>query len=332
MADFKADRDPAFANKEPVVEEVFSQYPIASWTVGKKTYQFPVRKISETGGNRLVQRERPFRDGAKIDDVGSSPVCWSLEVLFQNSLNAEGGSDAEPLYPNVLNAMIRAFATHETGDLVVPTIGKVRARAKTYRRDEDNEARDQALVVFDFVADNEDNLDAAAFALPTVHASVVRLAEATTFSAESDGTFDSTLADLNEFAAQLEAVATFPSDTLQDIDSQAAIVVAATNRVLNAFTSKSNNPTTKARAMLSDPDSSVTQRKLVQLQDTSARARSEIRKNLPPVVRTLFEMPLTIFDIAVLTGQKVEDLIAINPGLDLLFIPERTVVRVYDNS
>lgn len=331
MVEFLSTRDSAFANKEPIEEEVFEQYPAASWTVGKKTWEFPVNKISESGGNRIVQRERPFRDGAKLDDVGASPVCWTIEVLFQNSLQ-EGNSDAKPLYPNVLNEMIRSFATHETGDLVVPTIGKVRARAKTYRREETNDARDQAVVTFEFVQDNEDNIDATAFALPTVRASVKRLAESATFAAESDGTFNSALADLNEFAANLEAIATFPSDTLQDIDSQSAIVVAAVDRVMNAFTSKNNNPTTKARGMLGDPDSSVTQRKLVSLQDTSARARAELRKNLPPIVRTVFEVPLTIFEVAVLTGQNAEDLLAINPSLDPLFIPAGTVVKVHDQA
>lgn len=332
MPDAAFQHNPQFANNEPIVEPVFSQYPIASWTVGKKTLSFPVLKISESGGNRIVQRERPFRDGAKLDDVGSSPKCWTLDVIFQNTLNAEGGSASKPLYPNVLNEMIRSFDTHETGDLVVPTIGKVRARAKTYRREETNETIDQAMVVFDFVQDNEDNIDATAFSLPTAQGSVLRLAQAATFSAESDGTFDSSLADLNEFAAGLEAIATFPSNTLQDIDNQSSIVVAATDRVLNAFTSKSNNPKTKARAMLSDPDSSATQRKLVQLQDTSARARAELRKNLPPIIRTVFDVPLTIFDVAALTGQAVEDLLAINPGLDPLYIAPGAIVMVHDEQ
>ena len=313
-------------------ETVFSQYPIASWTVAGKTYQFPVETVKETGGNRLVNRERPYRDGAKIDDVGSSPKCWSLSSCFNSTVVGEGGSDSAPLYPDVLNDLLRSFDKHETGDLVVPTIGKIRARAKSYSREEKNDEIDTARVTLEFIQDNEDKVDATAFTLPTVRSSVAALAQATTFSAESDGSFNSTLADLNAMASQLEAIASYPSDTLQDLDNQAGIVVNATNRVLDAFTSKSNNPKTKARAMLSDPDSSMTQRKLTALQDTSARARAELRANEPPIVRAIFDVPLSLFDIAARLGQDANKLIALNPALDPFFIPANTNVRVHDAS
>jgi prophage DNA circulation protein len=313
-----------------MADEVFGQYPSASWKVaGGAELVFPVEAISESGGNRIVPRERPYRDGAKLDDVGSSPVCWSFTCLFTNTIQ-EGNKTSKPLYPNVLNEMIRSFSNHETGDLVVPTIGKVRARAKTYRRDESYDVRDSAKVTFEFEQDNEDKVDATAFKLPTVRATVVLQAETATFSAESDAAFDPTLADLNEFAAGLEAIASFPSDTLGDIDQQAGAVAAAAERVLNAFTSKSNNPKEKARAMLSDPDGSITQRKLVQLQDTSWRARAEIRANTPPIVRQVFEVPMTIFDVAARLGQDTTKLLALNAGLDPLFIPPGTVVKVFD--
>ncbi len=309
---------------------IFPQYPPASWKVGTKSeLVFPVETISESGGNRIVARERPYRDGAKLDDVGSSPKCWSFSCTFNNSVQ-EGNSSALPLYPNVLNELIRSFDEHETGDLVVPTVGKIRARAKTYRREETSEIRDTAKVTFEFEQDNEDKIDATAFALPTVRATVRTQAEAATFAAESDAAFDLTLADLNEFAAGLEAIANYPSDVLSDVDTQAGIVVAATNRVLKAFTSKSNNPKEKARSMLSDPDGSVTQRKLVELQDTAWRARAELRSNSPPVVRQVFETTFTIFDIAARLGQDADKLMGLNAGLDPFFIPAGTVVRVFD--
>lgn len=310
--------------------EVFPQYPPGSWKVGsKKEIVFPIETISESGGNRIVARERPYRDGAKLDDVGSSPKCWRFDCTFNNTLK-EGNSEGLPLYPDVLNELIRSFDEHETGDLVVPTVGKVRARAKSYTRAESYEQRDSAKVTFEFEHDNEDKVDATAFNLPTVRATVVLQAAATTFSAESDASFDATLADLNEFAAGLEAIASFPSDVLGDLDTQAGIVAAAADRVAKAFTSKSNNPKEKARSMLSDPDGSVTQRKLLQLQDTAWRARAELRDNSPPVVRQVFETAFTIFDVAARLGQDASKLIELNPGLDPLFIPAGTVVRVFD--
>jgi prophage DNA circulation protein len=323
-------KQPNFDAAPPTPPSVFESYPSASWSVpGNATLVFPVQEISEEGGNRIVNRERPYRDGAKIDDVGSKPKMWTFRAYFENSIE-EGASKKLPLYPDVLNALIRSFDTHQTGDLVVPTVGKVRARAMSYRRDEKNDERDAAVVEFKFIQDNEDKVDATAFTLPTVKASLRTLQDSTTFSAQSDATFSSSLADLNEFSDNLVAIANFPGNTMNDIDSQAGIVVGAVNRVATAFTSKSNNPKTKARAMLSDPDASITQRRLVALADTASRARSDLRNNDPPIVTVVLDTTMNIFEVATQFKQDPTKLINLNSGLDLFRILAKTSVRIYD--
>jgi len=113
--------DPSFDRAD--LEE-FEQYSVASWTVNNRTLAFPAKVINDNGGNRIVQRERPFRDGAKLDDTGSRATVWAFEVLFENSIEESGLEiNAMPLYPDVINAIIESFKTHETGDLVVPTVG-----------------------------------------------------------------------------------------------------------------------------------------------------------------------------------------------------------------
>ncbi len=313
-------------------DPVFEQYPSASWAVGTSALiVFPVTEINEEGGNRIVLRERPYRDGAKVDDIGSKAKSWTLRAHFDNTIDEGLQQNGQPLYPAVLNDLIRSFDQHETGDLVVPTIGKVRARAMSYARSERNDERDSASVEFKFVQDNEDNIDATSFTLPTVKSSLNRLMASTTFSAHSDAVFSTNLADLNEYADNLVAIANFPTDYMNDIDSQVAIVVGATNRVVNAFTSKSNNPKTKARAMLSDPDASWTGRRLVALQDTVARAAAEIQSNQPEIIRILIDRPMNIFDVAVEFNQDVEKLIGLNSAFDPLNLPKGAVIRIFDS-
>lgn len=330
MADGILQTRPGFDEALPS-DPVMEQYPSASWQVGaNKPLVFPALEIQEEGGNRIVQRERPYRDGAKIDDIGSRAKCWTFRAYFENSIDEGARQNGMPLYPDVLNALIRSFDLHETGDLIVPTVGKVRARAQSYVRVERNEERDTASLELKFIQDNEDKVDATAFAPPTVKASMNVLKESAVFSAHSDGIYSLNLADLNEFAQGLIEIANFPGTFLADVDSKAGIVVGATNRVLNAFTSKSNNPKTKARAMLSDPDASVTARKLTALQDTSARAVAELRENQPAIIRILLDRPFNIFDIAVQYGQDVNQLIAINSEWDPFAIPAGATIRIFD--
>ncbi len=332
MADGILQQRPDFDQAVPT-DPVFEQYPSASWSVATvRALVFPVTEISEEGGNRIVLRERPYRDGAKVDDIGSKAKSWTLKAYFENSIEEGFQQNGKPLYPEVLNDLIRSFDQHETGDLVIPTVGKVRARAMSYVRVERNDERDCAAVEFKFVQDNEDNIDATSFTLPTVKSSLNALMASTTFSAHSDAVFSTSLADLNEFAANLVAIANFPSDYLNDIDSQAAIVVGAINRVASAFTSKSNNPKEKARAMLSDPDASWTGRRLVALQDTAARAVAEIRANQPEIIRILIDRPTNIFDVAVEFNQDIGQLIGLNSAFDPLNLPKGAVIRILDAS
>ena len=65
----------------------------------------PVSRIEEEGGNRLVERERPNRDGAKIDDTGSKAKRW---VLTLDYLNGSTEPDfPEDAYPDVVNQLMR---------------------------------------------------------------------------------------------------------------------------------------------------------------------------------------------------------------------------------
>jgi prophage DNA circulation protein len=322
---------------------IFEQLALARWEPdgnSELAIRFAVVSISEDGANRIVERERPYRDGAKLDDTGSKAKRWSVETCWENSLQpgtssvADAGglgepqlsNNPEPLYPNMLNLMIASFEIHETGVLTLPTRGQIRCRAEKYSRTESAELRDAAMVSFEFVEDNEDNVNAAAFAKPSVNANARALAETTTFTAQSLGAWGGSLQDLNEFAAGLEGIANFPGDTLADVDQQAGIVVGASNRVQQAFSQPNDG-----RDQLNDPESSVLQRKLEHQQDIAAEARANARRGRPNLVAIAFEGPRSIFQVANEFGQDVADLINVNPQIeDVLFIPAGVVVNIFD--
>jgi hypothetical protein len=305
---------------------IFDKYPVGSWTVGGQRIVFPVVSIGESGSNRLVERERPYRDGAKLDDTGSKAKRWEIEVLFENSISEPGLSTTRALYPTVLNDLIASFDRHDTGDLVVPTRGTVRARASSYERRESAEVPDAASLTLSFVEDNEDSIDRRAFESPSANADARRLGEQTTFDAQSQGIDSFSLADLNEFAAGLEAIANAPGDLLIDLDSQAAIVIGATNRVIEAFT----RPSQDGRDLLDDPSSSRTQRKLERMKELTYKSKEEARRGRPRVVTVAVMVDTSIVRLAGFLEQSMTDLIAINPQIvNPLFIPAGSQVRVF---
>jgi prophage DNA circulation protein len=314
--------------------EVFEQYEVASWWVGSVKVKFPVTSIQESGGNRIVERNRPYRDGAKLDDVGSNATRWTVEAIFENSINepgVNGGNSTAfgttPLYPEVLNQVIETFRTHATGDLGLPTRGTVRARAESYTRTESESERDCAKLSMVFVEDNEDNVDAQKFQQKTAQGSAKQLTESAVFDAQSEGAWNTSLADLREFGSELEGIANYPSSTRQDLDSQASIVVSTVNSVERTA---QDGERKNGYDALTDPETSRTQRKLEETRDLAGRSRLNPRVGRRRLVPLLIDAGTDLFTLAANLGQDVADLLDVNPSLDPNFIPAGTVLRVFE--
>ena len=306
-------------------EHLFEGMAVCSWKVdGGRSLAFPIRNVVERGGNRLVKRKRPYRDGAKLDDTGSDDTEWSMDALFNNSIEESGLDLKTPLYPTVLDELIASFRVHKTGTLTLPTRGDVRVRVASFVRTEVESARDSAILSLTFAEDNEDFINAQSFQPRSVNASMGRVVEAATFSAQSDGVWNGKLSDLRELGANLEAIANFPGNTVSDVDSQVNIVVGTTNSVLNAFLRED----TSNKALLADPKMHRTQRRLEETRDIASRARGNARNGRPSLTSFVVAGACTIFDIAAQTSQSAEDLIDVNPGLPYI-IPAGTRINIF---
>jgi len=315
--------------------EVFEQYEIASWKVGgSQKIAFPVISVDESGGNRLAARKRPYRHGAKFDDIGANETNWTLTAIFKNDLEEPGLTEINgdtALYPDVLNNLIDTFRLYhdEPGDLVIPTRGKVRARLQSYSRGERHDERDFASVSLVFVEDNEDNVDAASFNLPSVKANSRRVAEEIEESAQEDGAWDTSLQDLMEYAAQIEGMINAPQEYKRDFESQAKLVIGAIRRVTSAFTQRGK----EGRDLFSDPKTEATQRSLVSLEDMVGRELAEARRGRPQLIMVTYPNDRSLMSIGVELGQSYEDLVEVNTQLeDPMHIPAGELVRVFANG
>lgn len=311
-----------------VEDDQFAQLPPLQFSVGGVTYAWPVHLIQEAGENRLIERERPYRDGAKIDDTGSKAKRWTVECLFNNThseQNIDAINGGRPLYPDVLNELIALFDVHETGDLVVPTAGKVRARAHTYQRTEQTTDRDTALVTFVFIEDNEDSVDFRSLQAPSANANARRLASTTTFDVQSAGAWNPSLADLDALTAELEAIVNAPGTVEQDVRQKAGRIQGNAIRARDAFTNGARN----GRNLFLDPTNSRAERKLTRQRDLAARSANEARRGRPKLVSIVFRERTSLFRVSAVVGQDFDALLEVNPLIDPFIIPPLTPINVF---
>ena len=326
-----------FRTVDPGIEEIFQQYPVAQWTAdGGEPIAFPVVRIQESGGNRIVVRERPFRDGAKLDDTGTSPTEWSMTVLFENTLSESSNAEPDlsaingvPLYPDVLNALIESFRTHETGDLVVPTRGAVRARCQSYSRSENATERDCATLEVTFLEDNEDNVDAQSFTAPSAAGSAGYIAAQTEFDEQSEGMFDLDIQDLNMAMAQLDGFVNAPGEYMQDLENGANTVMNNVDRAIELF----SQPGIDGRDILLGPGGNKIERDLQKQKELAGQAKQSAVKGQQALITKKYEQAYSVYEIASLENKDAEELIGNNPQLpNLLVIPKNTPVRMYADA
>ena len=304
----------------------------AAVEVAGTKWAFPCLDVTQTGGNRIVPRERPYRDGAKLDDTGSKAITWQLTAVFNNSVIEPGVTDVNgdiPLYPDVLANLITLADTHETGIVTIPTIGEQPARLADYSRKEKFDERSQAVLTLTFIEDNEDSVDFARLVeLPSVDANAKYVADTTTFSFQSDANWDQFVADLETSSNQLEDLANSPQSVKRDID--------ATNERLKQTGAKVTrigmDNATPGKGAFIGPGGNSSERKLAQMLGMSARATNDARRGRPRVITVVTKRNTTLSAVAADTNQDFIDLLEINPELSPFFIPANTRVKIYADT
>ena len=312
-----------------MTDEIYRKYPPASWRVGDgDPIFFPVGDITETGGNRIIRHQRPHRRGARLESTGATERTWSFPAYFNNSL-AEGVQSGVPLYPGTLRRLLRAFDVQETGTLVLPTVGKVRARAETYTRRELGEERDEATVDLLFVEDNEESLDRAALNPPAVVSTLVKLSEQTRFSAERQGLWNDDVRTLTEFASEVEALLLAPGRAAADLGAIVNAHRNAIQRMVDAATTAAND----VGGLFSEPRGSDTPRQLRTMQDREAYSEVERTSSRPRTKSFVVDVERTsIFEIAARFNQDAGELMELNAAriVDPFDLTRGEVLRVFE--
>jgi prophage DNA circulation protein len=308
--------------------EIFEQYPVAQWTPkGGTAKRFPVVRIEEIYSKRVVQHERMYRKGARLDCTGAKARGWNLTCEVYNGHKEP--DVAEQIYPDLANELCDSFDSDDTGDLTLPTRGPVRCKAESYRRVEDAEERDTATITFTFIEDNEDDAQVSNWQAPKAQSAARPAAESATDALAEGGAWDESISSLNELASDLEAYASAPGDYMGDIESRANAVTKSCQQIEDTFTNSTNEVGNEVALLMLDPEASRGGRQIRKLNDMASRATIDKATSKQTVPRT-YPYDTDIFRVAADVGQNPAELMAVNPHVpDHTHISAGTVVNVF---
>jgi prophage DNA circulation protein len=304
-----------------------SSRPIGKFSISGDEAYFVVMDVGERGGSRLAKRDRPYRDGTKIDKLGRKGRGWSVKTLYMNRwLDGEPGIPSDVvLYPDELNKMLMAVEIQETGDLQLPTRPSIRAVLEDYEWQESADQPDAAVVTWHFWEDNEDNVDLAVLSAATARSTIQSHADQTVFSVERAGGYSQLVEDFEKACSDLSDAIAAPGEMLEDVDMKTSRLVRSTTNLGR----QAERTAAFGVNRMTQPESWATGRNLCAAADTGCRAADE--KTGSRVVTILTgDSPSAIFDVALKYAQDPQELMDMNPMIeDFLSIPPRTRLRVF---
>lgn len=283
---------------------------------------FPSTEVSVTGGLRHHIHEYPFSPGGQPEKLGRRLYIVRIEAWF-HELTGIAAANYPDLWPAGLKKLRTMLESGETKDLVVPTIGTIRAFATSWtQKFVAANALDGEKVSLEFCEDAEDaNLSAneAEFAA----ASVVDAADkfnAALLKAEflgakrKPGLFEQLNDAVGSFVAlkdQAEMQAGLLSDKLETIKSLATDVastfdVSGTTAGIGVDTASRNlwNAANEAQSNLVVP-------------------AAETLTFIVPILTTVVDLATTLYG----RTDKVADLLRLNAFPDPYRIPAGTTVK-----
>lgn len=312
--------------------EVWTDLPVASFEADfRSEVFFAILGNTEAGSMRIAERNRPWQNGAKLDDVGAAADEFQLRLIFHNDVTEpgmgaeDGGWTSYQPWPNAHDELLDQFHTGNTGTLNLPWKRGIRCKAVTWSSvTAADDTRGGAIVTVTFRTDNEDSLDREAVEQASVTATTNRDADAATFDMDSLGMFDGSIEDITELAADLVGLLNAPNDELSAILHAAQRLRRAVTFLMSSFASA-----VPGRDQMNDADGANARLNLLGLLDLAGRAEGEAVSALPKIRVVTFPRARDIYSIATEVGQSARTLMSINDAIeDLSFIPAGTPVRI----
>lgn len=283
---------------------------------GGRTFRLLAAMTSDVFERRILPRPRAYVDGAPCDDTGAKPDTFDLTFLFAERAQIPGVT--ERVYPDYHAAFLREARPTGTATLYFPGRGEKRVRLVRMQSQQVPNERNCELVSCNFIEDKEDErATSGSFVAPSSKLAVPTTVRQFVDTAHSLGMGGDLIDSLEAFAGSLERAAQSPFDAAAEIEQRAKRVVGAVKKI-----EKTMQRATEAAAYapLAPAEAFAAATGLKALEDAASSQRAAIFGEGSQRPR-VFDRPLSIFEIARLTGKDPDTLIRGNPKLGLFLIP-----------
>lgn len=306
--------------------DAFESQPVCTFQAdGGAVIPLVLFRLREDGEYRVIERERPFRPGAKLDTTGKKKVIYSLETGWWDG-NEEPGVP-QTGYLAFLNTLIASFDGQTAGTLKLPFRSPLRVRCKSYSRAEAMDERAFSAVSLVFWTDNEDSVTAASFtkAAPAVAAPLI-------FVDFEDAAAIAGLVsnDVVSLRGLLSSLTTALAVGL-DVALAGGAVVNTVASIEEAFTNQTTVVGPTYERILTDPEAWYPARLLRRLAAQAYAAVLLPASTAPADVTTVITLKqdASLFDVAARYHQDVSKLMGLNPTLEnALLVPAGTPLRI----
>lgn len=294
---------------------------------------FAVEAVNWDMENRIAERERVYRDGARLDGTGTKADRFSIVAKVFNGIREKGV--ARNGYPGDRDKLIKLLkrSVTQTGTLKLPTWPPIRCKALRCTTTENVQKTDFAHLNIIWVEDNEETQLEATFTEPNARSAAVALADQIVEGMAFLGAWDEGVAELKALAVELESLALFANERGDDLiqaarsinttvaDVQTSFLPTRTELQVDSFVI-GDSP----QSLLSDPSASATLEALMALSEMASKAIASVPGKARP--RSIeYKTAMNVFDISLQVGASVEEIVELNPSLiDPFAIPANTTI------
>lgn len=300
--------------------DVLAQLLGPSW----RGIPFPLVRLHNGGSNDLVEHKRPDQDGFHVEATGANNLVFAATIPFRNGVLA-GPSElwnGRTLYPDVFRAFLLACADKSTGELIHPELGQINVKCRRFDWEYDANRRDGC----DFDVEWIQSLDEGEFIGSISEPSPVSAAVALATQLDSD------VAALSPPPPELVPYTASFSDmmrSLQAIPDTAALLSKQIGGVFHKIAAKID-ALEDAMVRLNNVRYWPIVEGLEHLRSSIFDLEKTFGKDHKVIREYVVMRRTTLATLARLLGQKIDDLIRLNPLLvEDLNVPAGARVKFY---
>jgi len=277
----------------------------------------PLESISTILRHDLAQHRVWKRDGANVESTGRAPLQISAKIPFLQTIAKARNENWSNLYPNTYRKFLSVSAEGTTGVLSHPALGNINCKLESFTSNLVRGGMECDVSWIETLTD-DDVATELSFSSP--------ISSAITYSLELSGQVANI--ELPDYPKETRSL----TDDLRDISGAINSIGLTGARIFGKIDAVIYRVNNIERALkYSTNVFHVGARQNVQrIKDAMRALKLDVMSKRKKTVLYFVRTPMTLAHVAHDTGDSIQDIVSLNPGiLSSPIVPANTVVRYY---